>query len=195
MLFLTTELHAWLWKSNIRHMWWWERKMQGVSCQTLFKQKCTLLWVLWKISCLVTIFLSSCCFCLFLSTHCLFNSLESLLQETCYHFWLSKYLILYIVEIHIVINVMSNENWHIELFQITFMYNNAVREYLGMHWNCGVRVHYQKAIEILSVRNSPHLGQDIWKTKPLSHLSRHLNRPVSKTQQLLGWQKVRVSSC
>ena len=34
---------------------------------------------------------------------------------------------------------MSNENWHIELFKITLMYNNAVREYLGMHWNCGVR--------------------------------------------------------
>ena len=25
-------------------------------------------------------------FCLFLSIHCLFNGLESLLQETCYHF-------------------------------------------------------------------------------------------------------------
>ena len=31
-------------------------------------------------------FLSSCCFCLCLSIHCLFNGLESLLQETCYHF-------------------------------------------------------------------------------------------------------------
>ena len=34
---------------------------------------------------------------------------------------------------------MSNENWRIELFQITLMYSNAVREYLGMHRNCGVR--------------------------------------------------------
>ena len=32
------------------------------------------------------LFLSSCCFCLFLSIHCLFDGLESLLQETCYHF-------------------------------------------------------------------------------------------------------------
>ena len=140
MLFLTTELHAWLWKSNIRRMWWWERKMRGggVSCQTLLKQKCALLWVLWKTSCLGTIFfLSACCVCLFLSIQCLFNGLESLLQETCYHFWLSKYLILYIVEIHIhvVINVMSKwkltywiiSNYINILLCCTWIFRNALK--------------------------------------------------------------------
>ena len=46
------------------------------------------------------------------------------------------------------------------------MYNNAFREYLGMieivvYVKRSTVSHYKKAIEILSVRNSPHLGQDI----------------------------------
>ena len=43
------------------------------------------------------------------------------------------------------------------------MYNNAVRECIEIvvYVKRGTVSRYQKAIEILSVRNSPHLGQDI----------------------------------
>ena len=43
---------------------------------------------------------------------------------------------------------MSNENWHIELFQITLMYNNAVRECIEIVVCAkrGTVSRYQKAI-------------------------------------------------